>query len=429
MNSEDVLDDYLVDLLGEAQPTTATALAVAEAPAAVHVQEADSAPVQAREPSWDDLPEEVIYETGPAPLAGDVAIAVADDADLQAAFDAVASAELVDAAAADQADAGDTAAPAREPTWDDLPDEVVYETGPVPLAGEVGIAVADDADLQAAFDAVASAQTADAAAADQTDASAAAVPAIEPTWDDLPDEVIYETDPDASAVLTNADSPYLEAAFAAAAEVPAAAPAPPSPATRLPRPAPAAPAVAPAFQAPFAARAQPAASADGTACPTSWHELQAQQPASSPNANRRATERTTRWLRLRCGAQAYALELLKVQEVVLPVPLLPLRGTRPEMLGIMNLRGQVVPVMDLGVHLGAPATAEDSLARIVVLEENGDIMGLRVSAVEDVTNLSESQIEPPDTARICRISNDIFRGVARLQQQPMILLDATRLLN
>jgi len=114
---------------------------------------------------------------------------------------------------------------------------------------------------------------------------------------------------------------------------------------------------------------------------------------------------------------------------VLPVPLLPLRGTRPEMLGIMNLRGQVVPVMDLGVHLGAPAAADDSLARIVVLEENGDIMGLRVSAVEDVTNLSESQIEPPDTARICRISNDIFRGVARLQQQPMILLDATRLLN
>jgi len=165
--------------------------------------------------------------------------------------------------------------------------------------------------------------------------------------------------------------------------------------------------------------------------PGSWEELQrqARDPASSPRENRRASERTSRWLRLRCGAQAYALELLKVQEVVLPVPLLPLRGTAPEMLGIMNLRGQVVPVMDLGIHLGSSAIINDANTRIVVLEENGETMGLRVSAVEDVANLTDSQIEPPDTARICQISNDLFRGVARVTAQPMILLDATQLLN
>ncbi len=165
--------------------------------------------------------------------------------------------------------------------------------------------------------------------------------------------------------------------------------------------------------------------------PGSWEELQrqARDPASSPRENRRAAERTSRWLRLRCGAQAYALELLKVQEVVLPVPLLPLRGTSPAMLGIMNLRGQVVPVMDLGIHLGSSAAGNDANTRIVVLEENGETMGLRVSAVEDVANLTDSQIEPPDTARICQISNDLFRGVARGGAQPMILLDATQLLN
>ncbi|HDX0879478.1 TPA: purine-binding chemotaxis protein CheW, partial [Stenotrophomonas maltophilia] len=172
--------------------------------------------------------------------------------------------------------------------------------------------------------------------------------------------------------------------------------------------------------------------AQATNRPGTWQELQAQahQPASSPHPqNRRAGERTSRWLRLRCGTQAYALELLKVQEVVLPVPLLPLRGTAPAMLGIMNLRGQVVPVMDLGLHLGAAAAEDDALTRIVVLEEDGETIGLRVSAVEDVANLTDSQIEPPDTARICQISNDLFRGVARVSQRPMILLDATRLLS
>lgn len=298
----------------------------------------------------------------------------------------------------------------REPTWDDLPDEVVYETGPA--SGE-DPALMDEASLQAAFDAAAEAPL----AAVQT------TPEPEPTWDDLPDEVIYETGEAISAVLTNADSPSLEAAFAAAAD-PIAALVEPPPAVAY---APAPPTLPPRT----VARTVPALAQPNANPPSTWQELQeqARQSGYASSPQRRATERSSRWLRLRCGSQAYALELLKVQEVVLPVPLLPLRGTAPAMLGIMNLRGQVVPVMDLGIHLGGAPAGEDALTRIVVLEENGEIMGLRVTAVEDVTNLSDSQIEPPDTARICRISNDIFRGVARLHQQPMILLDATQLLN
>lgn len=178
----------------------------------------------------------------------------------------------------------------------------------------------------------------------------------------------------------------------------------------------------------------PATPAPETAAPAAagnnvWAALQAQARGPEQPRHRRASERTSRWLRLRCGAQAYALELLKVQEVVLPVPLLGLRGTGPSMLGIMNLRGQVVPVIDLGLHLDLTPIVEDSQTRIVVLEENGEVLGLRVSAVEDVASLTESQIEPPDTVRICRISNTLFRGVARLGQRPMILLDATQLLS
>ncbi|WP_425602398.1 chemotaxis protein CheW, partial [Stenotrophomonas acidaminiphila] len=199
------------------------------------------------------------------------------------------------------------------------------------------------------------------------------------------------------------------------------------PAVAAPVPAPApAPARAPARSAaaPAVDEAAPPAVADGD---NVWAALQAQ--AREPQRpQRRASERTSRWLRLRCGTQAYALELLKVQEVVLPVPLLGLRGTAASMLGIMNLRGQVVPVIDLGLHLGFAAVGEGSQTRIVVLEEKGEVLGLRVSAVEDVANLTESQIEPPDTARICQISNTLFRGVARIGQQPMILLDASELL-
>ncbi|WP_425603290.1 chemotaxis protein CheW [Luteimonas endophytica] len=143
---------------------------------------------------------------------------------------------------------------------------------------------------------------------------------------------------------------------------------------------------------------------------------------------RRAGDRTTRWLRLRCGAQVYALELLKIREVVLPAPLLPMRGATAAMAGVMNLRGQVVPVIDLGVHLDQVAVEDGPAVRIVVLEESGEVLGLRVSAVEDVTRLGEHQIEPPDHVRVGRTGDDRFRGIARQAGRLLILLDASRLL-
>ncbi|MGE8232822.1 MAG: chemotaxis protein CheW [Stenotrophomonas sp.] len=324
--SNDVLDDYLGELLLEAVPAAAVA-----------------APATPAKPAVVEVP--------------------GDSPELEAVFEAALA----------EAQAKPAATPA-----------------PVTATMPSG----DTAALQAAFD--------DALAA--TTAANAGRP---PTWDDLPDEVIYETGPAESRKLAHSDSASLQAAFETAAGLPAS-PAPP------PRSTP-------------NVRALDPPSAD--ARPSTWQELQAQaqRPASSPQ-QRRAAERSSRWLRLRCGQQTYALELLKVQEVVLPVPLLALRGTGPSMLGIMNLRGQVVPVMDLCRHLDVQSAPEDSQTRIVVLEENGETLGLRVSAVEDVANLNDSQIEPPDTARICQISNELFRGIARVGQQPMILLDAGRLL-
>lgn len=262
---------------------------------------------------------------------------------------------------------------------------------------------------------------------------------------DVLDDYLEELLLDAVAPVTAADFPVVvdtaggtdlertpvAAAPQAATQVivdPAPAAAPPA-AEPAPAPTPAQPAPVAAAKterpAPGTAPVPPAAASNSI-----WNELQAQAlQIARPPQNRRASERASRWLRLRCGRQTYALELLKVQEVVLPVPLLALRGTGPSMLGIMNLRGQVVPVMDLGLHLGTGPADTDADTRIVVLEENGETLGLRVSAVEDVANLIDSQIEPPDTTRICQISNDLFRGVARLGQQPMILLDASYLLH
>ncbi|MEN5001853.1 chemotaxis protein CheW, partial [Luteimonas sp. TWI875] len=146
-------------------------------------------------------------------------------------------------------------------------------------------------------------------------------------------------------------------------------------------------------------------------------------------APRRSSERQARWLRLRCGGQVYGLELLKIREVVLPAPLLPVRGASPCLAGLMNLRGQVVPVIDLGLQLGDAAVEDTPATRIVVLEEHGDTLGLRVSTVEDVAVVSDAQIEGAHTSRLAPVGDHRIRGIARLGGAVMLLLDASRLLS
>ncbi len=156
------------------------------------------------------------------------------------------------------------------------------------------------------------------------------------------------------------------------------------------------------------------------------HRLASHDAYEQPE--RRAAERATRWLRMRCDEQHYAVELLKIQEVVLPATLLPLRGAAAHVLGVMNLRGQIVPVIDLGLYLGRQAIIADASTRIVVVEEHGETLGLRVSAVEDVAKLTDAQIEAPESTRACGISGSLFRGVSRIGGMNLILLDATSIL-
>jgi len=155
----------------------------------------------------------------------------------------------------------------------------------------------------------------------------------------------------------------------------------------------------------------------------------ATEAAAEPDAPGR---NSVRWLRLRCNSQVYALELLKVQEVVRPAPLLSLRGTTPAMLGVMNLRGQVVPLLDLGCYLHSTPIAQDPVThpetRVVVIEEHAEVMGLLVSSVEDVTSLHDEQIEPPEYARPGASDGGLFCGIARKGSEVMILLNASTLL-
>ena len=207
-----------------------------------------------------------------------------------------------------------------------------------------------------------------------------------------------------------------------------AAPEPPAPAAVAPTQAGAPPVPPPAPSAPIAP--------SGPAVPATrpaMHPMALQPPPEAAEAAEAAAPAPApaplaRWLRLDCGGQTYALELLKIREVVLPAPLLPLRGAAAAVRGVMNLRGQVVPVLDLGLHFSGVRLEATSATRIVVLEERNEVIGLQVSAVEDIVLLDEASVENPRASRLAPVGDQRIRGIARLGGRVMLLLDGSRLL-
>ena len=95
--------------------------------------------------------------------------------------------------------------------------------------------------------------------------------------------------------------------------------------------------------------------------------------------------------------------------------------------GVINLRGKVTPVMDLRKRLGLVVSQESKETRIVVVEVEGQDVGLIVDGVSEVLRIPVSVIEPTSTI-VAAEEADYILGVAKLETKLVILLDIGRLL-
>lgn len=94
--------------------------------------------------------------------------------------------------------------------------------------------------------------------------------------------------------------------------------------------------------------------------------------------------------------------------------------------GVINLRGEIIPVMDLRKRLGLPARAADQSSRIMVTKTSHNRLGLIVDSVREVLKLNTSAIKP--TAELgALIDEEFVRGVAQKDEQLIVLIDLQRL--
>lgn len=142
-----------------------------------------------------------------------------------------------------------------------------------------------------------------------------------------------------------------------------------------------------------------------------------------------ATQAAAKYLTVLLDKESYGLAVLKVREIIRLQKITPIPQVPEFVKGVINLRGRVIPVIDLRVKFGLQAEFTERtcivVAQIRLAAENVVQMGLIVDAVEEVVNLNTAEIEPtPEFG--ARIDMTYLLGMAKVKGQVKMLLDLDR---
>ena len=128
------------------------------------------------------------------------------------------------------------------------------------------------------------------------------------------------------------------------------------------------------------------------------------------------------------GTEEYGIAILKVREIIGIVPITPVPGTPPFMQGVINLRGKIIPVVDLRAKFGMPSQAASRETCIIVVRRLDLELGIVVDAVSEVRDVSGDETEAMlDLGG--DISAEYFLGISKANGRVRLLLDIDRILS
>lgn len=127
------------------------------------------------------------------------------------------------------------------------------------------------------------------------------------------------------------------------------------------------------------------------------------------------------------GAELYGVEISRVHEIIRLQTITRVPRSPSFVEGVINLRGRVIPVVDLRRRFGLPTAEHTRATRIVVVEIGDQVVGVIVDAVSEVLHVSDATIEPPSPV-VTGVESDYIHGIAKLPERLVILLDLDRVL-
>ncbi len=126
------------------------------------------------------------------------------------------------------------------------------------------------------------------------------------------------------------------------------------------------------------------------------------------------------------GSEEYAVDILEVQEIIRMVELTPVPKAPYFVEGVINLRGKVIPIIDLRLRFGLSAAEQTKETRIIVVDVSRVILGLVVDSVSEVLRVPSNLIESPPNGK--QGGAEFHKGVGRIDGRLLIMLNLNRLL-
>jgi purine-binding chemotaxis protein CheW len=125
--------------------------------------------------------------------------------------------------------------------------------------------------------------------------------------------------------------------------------------------------------------------------------------------------------------EVYGVDIGRVQEIIRMTTITRLPRAPEFVEGVINLRGKVIPVVDLKKRFGLDGGGRSRSSRIVVVDVGQQTLGMVVDGVSEVMRIARSAIEPPSPV-VTTVESDYIRGVAKLEGRLVILLDLDKVL-
>ena len=136
---------------------------------------------------------------------------------------------------------------------------------------------------------------------------------------------------------------------------------------------------------------------------------------------------TSQVVSFRLGEEEYGVDIMTVQEIILLGCITQVPEVPDHVLGVINLRGNVIPILNLRRRFGMPDQEPEDETRIVVMNLNGRTVGVVVDGVSEVLRLSLDDISPPPQS-LSGVGKEYINGLAHNGERLLILLNMARLL-
>ncbi len=143
--------------------------------------------------------------------------------------------------------------------------------------------------------------------------------------------------------------------------------------------------------------------------------------------SRHGSEELLQLVSFNIGDEEFGVDILKVQEINRMLEVTRVPNAPYHVDGVINLRGKVIPIIDLRCRFGMPRKEHDKHTRIVVVELHGRVIGFVVDAVREVLRIPRSVTEPPPSIT-GGVNEEYITAVGKLEDRLLILLDLEKVL-